>query len=213
VKARLVEHFGPMPLGTVRPRDVAEYVSAKALDLGAATVSRDLSILHSIFAMAKREELVEANPAERAERPKLPRRNWRILEPAEVARVAKAFTDAQARTVFLTLVLTGLSRSELQRLTWADVDLLDAVLRVRDSNSEEGVRSIALPSRLVQALERHYRQTPFKGDSEFVFCHPERRNGLPSRDVHRGAEGCSRGRRRRGACSTVPRPETRCHHE
>jgi integrase len=48
------------------------------------------------------------------ERPKLPRRKWRILEPVEVGRVYKGFTDEQARTVFLTLVLTGVRRSELQ---------------------------------------------------------------------------------------------------
>lgn len=174
VKARLVEHFGAMPLEAVRPRHVAEYVSVKAADYGAATVSRDLSILHSIFAMARREELVEANPAERAERPKLPRRSWHVLEPAEVARVAKAFTDDQARAVFMTLVLTGLRRSELQRLKWSDVDLLEAVLRVRDSKTEEGVRAIALSPRLVQVLEARYRETSFKGDDELVFCHPER---------------------------------------
>jgi site-specific recombinase XerD len=48
--------------------------------LGASIVSRDISILHAIFASAKREELVESNPAENVERPKLPRRRWKILE-------------------------------------------------------------------------------------------------------------------------------------
>lgn len=172
IQARLADYFGPMPLAAIRPRDVAAFVSASKL--GAASISRDVSILHAIFATAKREELVESNPAERAERPKLPKRRWRILEPAEVARVAKAFTDEQARVVFLTLVLTGLRRSELQALRWGDVDLLDAVLRVRDSKTEDGVRSIALPPMLVEALSGHYARTAYKGDDERVFCHPER---------------------------------------
>src|SRR5215510_5714748 len=46
--------------------------------------------------------------------------------------------DEQARAAFLTLVLTGLRRSELQRLRWRDVDLLGGVIRVRESKSEEG---------------------------------------------------------------------------
>jgi integrase len=46
----------------------------------------------------------------------LPRREWRILQPQEVGRVARAFTDEQARTVFWTLVLTGVRREELRRL-------------------------------------------------------------------------------------------------
>jgi hypothetical protein len=72
VRRRLVKRFGPMPLAAIRPRHVAEYVADLSTKYGAATVSRDVSILHAIFATAKREELVESNPAERAERPKLP---------------------------------------------------------------------------------------------------------------------------------------------
>ena len=79
VRRRLVEHFGPFPLAAIRPRHVAEYVAEASADYGAATVSRDVSLLHAICATAQREELVESNPAERAERPALPRRRWRIL--------------------------------------------------------------------------------------------------------------------------------------
>jgi integrase len=46
-------------------------------------------------------------------RPRTERRRWRILEPAEVARVVKAFDDVRARRVYLTLTLTGLRRFEL----------------------------------------------------------------------------------------------------
>ena len=54
--------------------------------------------------------------------------------------------------MLLTLVLTGLRRSELQRLCWRDVDLVENVLRVRDSKSEDGIRSIALAPTLAEAL-------------------------------------------------------------
>jgi integrase len=92
----------------------------------------------------------------------------------EVSRVTKAFTDEQARTVFLTLVLTGVRRSELQALRWRDVDLVENVLRVRDSKSEDGIRSIAVSKMLAESLWQHRRRTRFQGDDEFVFCHPER---------------------------------------
>jgi integrase len=174
VKRRLITHFGAMPLAAIRPRHVAEYVAEATGDYGAATVSRDVSLLHAIFSTAKREELVDSNPAERAERPKVPKRSWRILEREEVARIANAFIDEQARAAFLTLVLTGLRRSELQRLRWRDVDLLEGVLRVVVSKSEEGERSIALSPRVQAELAEHYRRTAFKGADELVFCHPDR---------------------------------------
>jgi integrase len=172
VRRRLVGHFGAMPLAAIRPRHVAAFVAEH--EHGPAVISRDVSLLHAMFATAQREELVEANPAERAERPKLPPFRPQILEPVEVARVAKAFTDEQARAIFLTLVLTGLRRHELQNLRWRDVDLVESVLRVCKSKSEEGIRSIALTKTLAEELWQQRRRSNFQGDDELVFCHPAR---------------------------------------
>jgi integrase len=96
------------------------------------------------------------------------------LEPVEVGRVLRAFEDEQARAMFLTLVLTGLRRFELLGLRWRDVDLVENVLRVRESKSEEGERSIALAPILVTALVEQLARSPYKGADELVFCHPTR---------------------------------------
>jgi integrase len=74
--------------------------------------------------------------------------------------------------VFLTLVLTGLRRSELQALRWADVDLIENVLRVRDSKSEDGRRTIALPGSLAEQLWQWRRTSSYRGDEERVFVSP-----------------------------------------
>jgi integrase len=174
IKKRLVGYFGAFPLAEIRPRHVAAYVAKQAGDYDASTVSRDLSLLHDILKSAKREELIDSNAAEGAEHPKQGRRKWRILEPAEITLVLRSFADEQARTIFLTLVLTGIRRHEMQQLRWADVDLVDAVLRVRDSKTEEGIRSIALSPALVTALVEHLGRTRFKGAGELVFCHPDK---------------------------------------
>jgi integrase len=174
VRRRLVEGFGPLPLAAIRPSHVADYIAATSLELGAATVGRDVSILHAIFVSAQLEELVETNPAANAERPRVPRRRWPILEGNEISRLERAFSDVQARVVFLTLVLTGLRRSELQVLRWVDVDLLAGVLRVRDSKTETGERSIAIPPQLRDELAAHFQRSAYRGDGELVFCHPER---------------------------------------
>jgi integrase len=174
VRERLVDHFGPMPLAAIRPRCIAEYIAEQSGEHGASLVGRDVDLLHAIFKTALKEELVESNPAAGAERPKLPRRKWRILEPVEVQRALKAFTDDQARAVFLTLVVTGIRRSELQALRWRDVDLIENVIRIRDSKSEDGIRSIAIPKTLAEELWQHRRRSNFQGDDKRVFCHPER---------------------------------------
>lgn len=171
---RLDESFGTLPLASIRPRDIAVHVKDALADYAPATVNLDVTVLHDVLTTAKREELIDSNPAEGVERPKIPRRKWRILEPAEVGRVLRAFTDPQARVIFLTLALTGVRRFELQALTWRDVDLVESVLRVRVSKSEEGERAIALAPPLVDALAGHKNRSAFTGDDEYVFCHPER---------------------------------------
>jgi integrase len=71
-------------------------------------------------------------------------------------------------------VLCGLRRHELQQLRWRDVDLVENVLRVVDSKTEDGIRSIAIPPSLAEALWQHRRATAYQGDDELVFCHPDR---------------------------------------
>jgi integrase len=157
VIGHLKDELGPMTLASVRPRDVAAY-TRQALDRFAAkTVQLHLNVLYDVFKSATAEELVDANPVEGAERPKARRKRWRILQPVEVGRVLKAFEDEQARTMFLTLVLTGVRRFELLNLRWRDISLVENVLRVAESKSEEGERTIALSAVLVDALAAHYR--------------------------------------------------------
>jgi integrase len=95
--------------------------------------------------------------------------------------VSAAFTDARARRVFLTLALTGLRRSELERLRWEHVNLLEGTLRVVESKSEEGERLIAIAPMLLRELGDQYRETPFKADTDYVFAHPERGTHLCDR--------------------------------
>jgi integrase len=168
--SRLSPTFDRLPLASIRPRDISVYVQQQLETHAAATVTTDISLLGDIFKTAKREELIDSNPAEGVERPKIGRRRWRILEPVEVRRVLAAFTDERARTVFMTLALTGVRRVEITSLRWRDVDLVDNVLHVRVSKTEQGERTIALVPALAEALWQHRRGTPYQGDDEFVFA-------------------------------------------
>ena len=71
VLRRLGETFGTMPVAAIRPRDVSAYIAAASELAAPATVGRDLDVLFTIFRCAQREELVESNAAEAAERPKV----------------------------------------------------------------------------------------------------------------------------------------------
>jgi integrase len=181
----LKDDLGASRLDSIRPRDVAGYVREALETFSAKTVHLHLNVMHDVYKSAIAEELVDANPVAGVERPKIPRKRWRILEPREVPRVSKAFTDVRARRVFLTLVLTGLRRSELVGLRWRHVNLVEGTLRVEESKSEEGERLIALPRSLVDELVAQYAATSYRADDDFVFCHPDRGSKLDG-DWYRG---------------------------
>jgi integrase len=176
VLTRLKEDLGALSLASIRPSRITEYVAwaSEVKKQGPASLNRDITLLHDIFKSAKREELIETNPADDVERPKIVQRKWRILEPAEIRAVLKEFEDEQARTVFLTVALTALRRHELQNLRWRDIILTDPergpYMRVRKSKSESGVRNIPITPTLADALFEHRSRSPYQGEDELVFC-------------------------------------------
>jgi integrase len=184
--AYLVPWFGSARLDAIRPRDVSAFVTDAMTraqgkherPLSGKFVNLLLNVAFSIFGSAIGEELVDSNPVASIQRPKVVRKRWRILEPHEVPRVSKAFSDDRARRVFLTLTLTGLRRSELVGLRWRHVNLVEGTLRVEESKSEEGERLVALPVSLVDELAAHYAGSSYRSDDDFVFAHPERGSKL-----------------------------------
>lgn len=175
VRRRLEDTFGSRRLADLRPSDVTGYKTQRLSEgLSAATVSRDLSILHSLLSWAVVTERVDRNVAAGVPHPRPAQRKGTALTPQQVQALARAFTDEQDKLVFLTLVLTGVRRAELQALRWRDVDLIENRVRVADSKTELGSRSIAVPPMLAERMWQHHRMTAYKADTDRVFVHPER---------------------------------------
>lgn len=193
--------LGRMVLATVDVDDVERYVAEKRkAKLSPATVNRHLNLLSLIFKAARKRQLVRDNPVPQVDRPREPRRRWTILTPAEIARVAQAFSELaadapeegktevtrawieQARVVFLVVCSCGLRAGEILGLRWRSVSLaVDATLRVEETyvryrvdtpKSEAGERTIPLDAFTVGELFEHRGRTVFSGDDERVFCHP-----------------------------------------
>lgn len=171
------------------------------------------------------------------------------LTPAEVAAMDKALLELadevdeskpwgteerlwilQARTIFLTNVLTGLRRGELRGLRWKHVRLADPesgpMLEVHETflngrtdtpKSEAGERVIALGERLAAELFDHRARSAYQSDEERVFALPRRGRHL-TRSATQGRSGRRRRRRAsRSICGpsmtsagrTSPRPAMR----
>lgn len=200
VDGHLLPAFGPLGLEAIDVEKVERYVTEKrGTGLAPRTVGRHLNLLSLMLGSAVRRGLVRTNPIPLVDRPREPRRRWRILTPAEIRAVEVAFDELiadakdeerswreQARVIFLVLVGAGLRRGEVLGLRWRNVHLADpdgAYLRVAETwvrggvdspKSEAGERTIALGSKLASELFEHRARTSFDGDDERVFCSPTR---------------------------------------
>jgi integrase len=169
-----LSHYFRGPVAAIRERHCVEYrdwALRESSYRSPSSVNSRLTVLGMILRWAKKNELRPDVPA--LEYAKVRQRKGTALKPEQVRVVLRSFDDAQARAVFLTLVTTGLRSGELRALRWRDVDLIENRLRVEDSKTETGERSIALGKALAEELWQHRRRTAFSGEEEYVFCHPE----------------------------------------
>jgi integrase len=111
---------------------------------------------HSFFAWLVREEKWPGNPVDRVARVRAgePTRVRRALTADELSRLVA--TAGRGRgPAYLLAATTGLRRSELASLTWEDVDLEAATVRVRARSAKNRREAVLpLPAGTVAALGR-----------------------------------------------------------
>lgn len=123
---------------------------------GKGTATRTVGLLGAIFAFAVREKMRADNPVRGVKRYR-DKQSQRFLSSAELARLTVAIQEADAAgvnknglSVIRLLTLTGARKSEIEGLTWAEVDIERSCLRLKDSKT--GARVVPLGAAAVMAL-------------------------------------------------------------
>ena len=143
VKRHPTPFFGTRKLDSIDVEAIERYVGERRRKgLGPRTLNRHLNLLNLILGAAVKRSLARTNPVSLVDRPREPRRRWRILSPAEVVAVERALDKMiaqaeaeeereerawlqQSRVMFLVLVSAGFRRGELLGLRWRHVYLAD----------------------------------------------------------------------------------------
>jgi integrase len=200
VRKHIVPKLGQLRIGELDVGVLDRYVAEHLAGGGEpGSVNRHLNVLSLIIRMARKRKLLRDNPVELVDRPREPRRRWRILSPTDVARVQTAFAELladaeddweriwieQARTVFTVVYGLGLRRGELLGLRWRHVRLADPegpTLRVEETwvagqvdtpKSEASTRTLALGRVVAEAIFEHRARTVYARDDDRVFCNPQ----------------------------------------
>lgn len=167
--------------------------------VSAASSSRALSAVRSLFRYGCREGHLETNPAQAVRGPKLPKKLPRELRPGEVERLLDAASGEgelglRDRALFELLYATGLRVSELVGLDWTDLDLDERSLRVIGKGRKERMVPFG---RTAAAAVRAWMDAWEEVRARRPADRPEPRSGQPLFLNHRGGRLSARSVRRR----------------
>lgn len=135
----LAATFGSQRLAEIAPEMVECYKQQRARVVKPATVNKELATLRHLFTLAVRWNYVTRNPVHNVRFLKEPPGRVRYLQADEYRRLLDACT---ARPPYLAAIVvcavnTGLRQGEILNLTWADVNLRDRTVTLRQTKNNE----------------------------------------------------------------------------
>jgi integrase len=179
----LIPRFGDRPIGSITADDIDEYKERLIAEqrLSNRSVVRVLTVAHGVFKRAARTHGLQVNPAsaDLVERPQVAYTGEFVAYTGDQIQLLAAHAhDAQDAALFVTAAYTGLRQGELLALTWADVDLVDALVHVKRNYTDRRLktpkgkktRSVPLAPTVVDRVARLKNRDHFTADDDLVFC-------------------------------------------
>jgi integrase len=152
VNAHIVRDHGARPLQSITAGLVNVWLADKRATYAAATCNRLRSYFMSIFSRLIERELYSGeNPLRRARKIKAGRRSRRAMPATSVRALIDEAPTPMWRRAIMIAAFTGMRRSEIERLRWADVDLTARIVSVRETKTDVD-RTVGIHSELVAEL-------------------------------------------------------------
>ena len=153
----------------LQPRHIQSLYSKK---LESGTGPRTVQLIHSVlrraFNQALRSGMIGKNPVLAVIRPKVKRKEMKILSDSQVRTLLSFVKGDRFEVLFWLAVTTGLREGELLGLKWSDVDWINRRLRIQrqlqrlhrglqfnEPKSAAGRRVIALGETTIEKLRKH----------------------------------------------------------
>jgi integrase len=164
--------FGLQSVRTLGAEDIANFnLLLRDKGCSPSTRAKHLRVLGACLQAAVFYRYADSNPVRElppAQRPRPERKEAAYFENEELPRLFRHLREEPYRTVCLVALKTGMRQGEVLALRWGDVDLEDAVIRVRRSYTGGAVsspknrerRDVDLISDVVELLERWRSGSP-----------------------------------------------------
>jgi integrase len=157
VNAYLIPYVGRVQLAKLGPEHVQRMMrDLERKGLSVATVSLARKVLRRSLGDAQRFGKVNRNAAALVRAPKkAPAKLDDALDAAEAAKVLAAARGDRLEALAVLVLSVGLRQGEALALRWDDVNLKGGSVKVTDAKTAAGVRPVALPRFVVDALKEH----------------------------------------------------------
>ena len=188
LRCHLLPVLGHRRIQELSTDDCAQLVSTlRAKGLSAKSINGCLVPLGRVLALALRRGYISDHPLRRleaSERPKVQKREQRVLSHAEIARLLAACLP-RYRPFIATALYSGMRLSELLGLTWAEIDFERGFIHVRYQlgrgrhgeptgrvrlKTPAASRDIPLLPQLAALLRRLKLASAYSAPSDYVFC-------------------------------------------
>jgi len=121
--------------------------------VSAATINRELNLLHHVFEKARKAWGINIdNPVSLVERPPLSKHRERRISQAELEAVGHATGSPTLLSILTLAIETAMRRGEILSLTWSDVDLQRRVAQLHVTKNGSS-RRVPLSVRAVEVLD------------------------------------------------------------
>ena len=149
---KLDEEFGDRPLESITPRQIDRYLTRRRSVDGVttSTTNRYLATLKTLFKTARNWDYITDDPTSRVT---MLKEQSRVPDALSDSELESLIVECRERTrqVVILAADTGMRRSEIQRLTWRDVDFEAGTVIVRQSKNKD-YRVIPMTDRLRSML-------------------------------------------------------------
>jgi integrase len=157
-----------MPLTKLTHQKIeALFRKKEAEGLSTGSIHNIAAVLSSALNRAVKDGKISANPAARAERPPLVRKEQLVLDHEQILSLLEAAEGDRFEAVYLLVSTSGMRESEIFGLRWRDVNLGKATAKItgclsrlpKDSDVPEGAvflegRWVLIPPRPIEAGAR-----------------------------------------------------------
>jgi len=121
----LIPSLGNILLTTLKPEHLLSYYNdRRATGLSGRTIHHHHVTLHGALKCACKWGLIARNPADSVDPPHFDKPEMHTIAEADLQRFLDAAKQTEYYPLFYLALFTGMRRSELLALRWADVDLL-----------------------------------------------------------------------------------------